>query len=120
MRRVTAKALQVQIGVAALVHHRGVHRVFFSHGFARGLDVRGRFEHRRRRGHIVSHTDFHAGAGLRTNGLHGHAMREHHVVRQLRQTLRSNLQAGRMEAVAVSELDERTHLVHRHKMLDLV
>jgi hypothetical protein len=111
------QALQILVRVPALFQHGQVHRILLPHGLARRGDVLGRFDNRAGRSGVVRYPNLRSGLRARADGLHREPMAQHDIMVQLRQAFRAYLQAWGVQAVAVAQLGERAHLIHRHEVL---
>ncbi len=119
-RRIRTQPLQILVRVFARMHHGQVRRILLHKRLPRRCNVLWRVERRNDRSHIFRRPDPRVLARVRAYRLHCQPMRQHRMMLRLRQLLPADLQTRGMNSIAISQVDERRHLIHRHPVLDQV
>ena len=119
-RRVLAGIVEEAVGVFALQHDAEQARIQFARRHLGGADIFRRIERRHAGRDVFGRADFGAGAAVRADRLHGEAMAEHDVVPRLVQFGRRQLEAGRVDAPAIAEIEETSGFVEREDVFDAV
>ena len=120
LRRVRAVVCEIGVGVSAFHDDGEIAGVGLAHGLGGGGDVLGSFDDGDAGAGVFCEADFGAGFGVGADGLHSEAVGEHGMMTNLIDAGRGKLEAGSMTSVAVADVDEGTHLVEGHEVLDAV
>src|SRR5262245_7819201 len=120
LRRVTAGGGEISVGVLSFLNHCHVGSVEFSRGAASSLDVLRSLDHRYTDVHVLSQADLCIFSSLRPNSLSSESVSEYRVMSCLVEAIWRQLHARRMNAGAVTQLDERTKLVDGKEVLHAI
>ncbi len=111
---------RVPVGVLPLHDDGQVLRVHLAHRTLGRRDVRRRLEDGGGDGDVLGDAHLRSRPGGGADGLHGEAVAEHAVVSRLVQARARQLQARRVDAHAVADLDEGAELIDGEDVLDAV
>ena len=111
---------EVGVGVTAFHDCGEVAGVDLAIGLGGGGDVFGGFDDGDAGAGVFGEADFGAGLGVGSDGLDAEPVGEDRVVADLIDLSGRKLEAGSVASVFVADVDEGTHLVHRHEVVDAV
>ena len=112
--------LEIAFGIFAVEDHAENAGVQFARGDLGGADMFGRIDRGNAGGDVLRKADARAGARLGADRLHGVPMTEHDVVTRLVQFAGRQLQAGRIDGPAITEIEEAAGLVDGEEVLDAI
>src|SRR6202012_1279307 len=111
-----------EVGIGVFAFHDGGEAagVDFAIRFGGGRYMLRRFDDGNRSGRVLGEADFGAGFGVSADGLDPAAVGDQRVMTDLVDARGWKFQAGCGTAVTVADVDEGTHLVEGHEVMDAI